>query len=348
MRADAQQPWWRVRDRPVDWQAPGGDVSDARFVGKNSNVVVERLLSISGEDTLTVNRKYREQWTGKLPTRLHVVSNELPRLGDASSAVIGRIVLLILTDPGLAARITASKPSLREELTGILNWALEGLHRLTVQNRNTFTHTASAVDAIVTMRDLASPVAAFVREKCELGRDESGKDYEISRDDLYSAYRLWCEANGHPRPTKEILGRDLKAAFPSIRDTRPREEEARPRSYAGIRLCPDQSPKTNASSRENIGGPPGPPGPEDALDRDDGPKYYDGSGGPGGPGGPAMFLPLDTDGGGPPLGTCAQCNGPAPDAPLVWGEGYPPAGAHLHPECRRFWLKALEERGGVR
>jgi hypothetical protein len=41
-------------------------ISDARFVGKNSNIVVERLLSISGEDTLTVNRKYRDQWTGKL------------------------------------------------------------------------------------------------------------------------------------------------------------------------------------------------------------------------------------------------------------------------------------------
>jgi hypothetical protein len=30
-------------------------ISDARFVGKNAGVVVERLLSISGEDFLTVN-----------------------------------------------------------------------------------------------------------------------------------------------------------------------------------------------------------------------------------------------------------------------------------------------------
>jgi putative DNA primase/helicase len=49
-------------------------ISDARFVGNNGNIVVERLLSISGEDTLTVNRKYRDQWTGKLPSRLHVIS----------------------------------------------------------------------------------------------------------------------------------------------------------------------------------------------------------------------------------------------------------------------------------
>jgi hypothetical protein len=62
-------------------------ISDARSGGgKNSAVVVERLLSISGEDTLTCNRKYKEQWSGKLPVRLHIISNELPRLGDASSA----------------------------------------------------------------------------------------------------------------------------------------------------------------------------------------------------------------------------------------------------------------------
>ena len=59
-------------------------VSDARLNGRGAHVVVERLLSISGEDTLTVNRKYRDQWTGKLPARLMLCSNELPHLGDAS------------------------------------------------------------------------------------------------------------------------------------------------------------------------------------------------------------------------------------------------------------------------
>jgi hypothetical protein len=59
-------------------------------------------------------------------------------------------------------------------------------------------------------------------------------------------------------PLKEILGRDLRAAFSSIRATRPREGEARHWSYAGIRLRPP-------SGEENIGGLPG----------------------------PAMFLPLD-------------------------------------------------------
>ena len=50
----------------------------------DSQIVVERLLSISGEDALTIDRKNLEPTTVKLPTRLMVFSNELPRLGDSS------------------------------------------------------------------------------------------------------------------------------------------------------------------------------------------------------------------------------------------------------------------------
>jgi putative DNA primase/helicase len=162
-------------------------ISDARFVGKNSNIVVERLLSISGEDTLTVNRKYRDQWTGKLPSRLHVISNELPRLGDASTAVVGRIILLLLSRSWLGKEDHELEQRLRLELPGILNWALLGLERLTLANENRFTRLASAEEAITAMRDLASPVAAFVREKCKVDATK-----EVQVDLLYGAYKAWC------------------------------------------------------------------------------------------------------------------------------------------------------------
>ena len=64
-------------------------ISDARLNGRDSSIVVERLLSISGEDVLCVNRKNKDQWNGKLPSRLMLCTNELPRLGDASAAIAG-------------------------------------------------------------------------------------------------------------------------------------------------------------------------------------------------------------------------------------------------------------------
>ena len=205
-------------------------ISDARFGGKGGNIVVERLLSISGEDTLTVNRKYRDQWTGKLPSRLHVISNELPRLGDASTAVVGRIVLLPLTRSWLGKEDHGLEQRLHAELPAILNWALDGLERL-VENGGRFTRLPSAEEAIIAMRDLASPVAAFVREECEIKPDA-----EVEADKLYTEYKTWCDANEHPKASKQLFGRDLRAAVPSIRPLRPRSSDSpnRPRMYIGI------------------------------------------------------------------------------------------------------------------
>jgi putative DNA primase/helicase len=205
-------------------------VADMRIAGRDTSVVVERLLSISGEDTLTVNRKYRDQWTGKLSARFHIVSNELPNLGDASAAIVGRFIMLVTTRSWLGREDRELEPNLQAELTGILNWALAGLERL-VANENRFTHVEAGIEALAVMRDLASPTAAFVRDQCR-----TGAGAEVLVDALYSAYRAWCDDNGHAKPTKQTFGRNLRAAFPQIRIKRPRDGEDRVRAYVGIAL----------------------------------------------------------------------------------------------------------------
>jgi len=206
-------------------------ISDARFVAKNSNIVIERLLSISGEDMLTVNRKYKDQWTGKLSSRLHVISNELPRLGDASEAIIGRIVLLLLSNSWLGKEDHGLETSLEGEMPGVLNWALDGLERLTIENGNQFTRLSSATDAIIMLRDLASPVAAFVREQCVTGPDKT-----VSVENLYISYKTWADNNGHHKPTKTVFGRDLRAALPAIDIKNLGTDPHRYRAYVGIAL----------------------------------------------------------------------------------------------------------------
>ena len=151
--------------------------------------------------------KYREQWTGKLPSRLHVLSNGLPKLGDASTAIVGRIVLLLTTRSWLGHEDHSLEPALQTELTGILNWALVGLHRLAITNDNCFTRLPAADEAIIAMRDLASPVAAFARDRCVINPRA-----EVGCDDLYARYRAWAEDNGHHRAAKTVFGRDLRAA----------------------------------------------------------------------------------------------------------------------------------------
>jgi putative DNA primase/helicase len=206
-------------------------VSDARLNGRGAHTVVERLLSISGEDTLTVNRKYREQWTGKLPTRIMLCSNELPQLGDASYAIAGRFVPLLLTRSWLGREDHALELALREELPGILNWALAGLERLS--RKTGFTRPPGADDAMVALQDLASPIAAFVRDRCVRGHE-----HEVAVDTLYADYRTWAEDNGHTRSTKQVFGRDLRAAIPGLRIARVggHESAERERVYQGVGL----------------------------------------------------------------------------------------------------------------
>src|SRR5262249_10365494 len=68
-------------------------IADAR-IREQQMPVVERLLSISGEDTQPVDRKYKEAIDATLPTRIMLLSNELPKLSDPSGAVASRFVIL--------------------------------------------------------------------------------------------------------------------------------------------------------------------------------------------------------------------------------------------------------------
>lgn len=204
-------------------------VSDARLGQTNSDQVVERLLSISGEDMLTVDRKYQEPWTGTLPTRFVIVSNELPRFGDASGAIARRFAVLNATTSFLGRENPNLTSELLEELPGILNWALDGLERIAATN--TFTEPASSRDTVVMLQDLVSPIAAFIREVCERTGD-------VDCDVLYQVWCQWAEDNGHHATSVQRFRRDLHAAVPNLRTMRPRAgtDNRRPRRYVGISL----------------------------------------------------------------------------------------------------------------
>lgn len=204
-------------------------ISDARLAGGGTNQVVERLLSISGEDVLTIDRKYREPWTGTLPTRFVVISNELPRFGDASGAIAGRFVVLSLQRSWLGKENPGLTRELLPELPGVLNWALDGLERLLGTGR--FSEPQSSVDSILALQDLVSPVSAFVRDECS-----TGPGCEVPAENLYAAWKTWAEDNGHRPGSAQTFGRDLRAVIPGLQNRRPRTDAGRERHYLGIAL----------------------------------------------------------------------------------------------------------------
>ena len=104
-------------------------ISDARFAGADRYVACERLLVISGEDNVTIPRKYREEWEGHLPpltVRFLIATNEVPKLPDSSGALAARFVPMVLKETFLGREDPGLTAALQEERAGIFSWGLEG------------------------------------------------------------------------------------------------------------------------------------------------------------------------------------------------------------------------------
>ncbi len=215
-------------------------VSDARLGPKaNVQALAERLLSVSGEDAITIDRKYREPWTGRLGVRFLLLTNELPRFTDASGALAKRFVLLLLERSFYGRENPALLAELLPELPGILNWSLDGLDHL--RERGRFSEPASAREAIRELEDLASPMSAFLRDRCIVGRDQ-----RVSVDALWAAWKGWCEGQSQHHGTKGTFGRDLRSTVPGLRMVQPRDGEARHRDYVGVGV---KTQENNAQDR---------------------------------------------------------------------------------------------------
>ena len=172
-------------------------------------------------------------WSGQLSTRFCIFTNELPRLADSSGALASRFVVLMLEKSFYNRENPKLTEELTEELPAIFNWSLDGLQRL--RGRGRFQSPATSREAIQELEDLASPVGAFMRDRCAVGADLS-----VAAADLYRAYRLWCEEHGRQAINQQLFGRDLRAVRPGIHRRRLGAE--RVPTYVGIGLATPATP----------------------------------------------------------------------------------------------------------
>ena len=143
-------------------------VGDARVSSKaDPQAAVERMLKISGEDGMTIGRKYKDDWRGRLGTRFLILANELPDLKDDSGAFAERFILLRLSKSFLGIEDHNLEERLMKERAGILNWALDGLDALRKAKR--FKQPDASQGAIDDLNALGSPVRAFIEDRCVTG-----------------------------------------------------------------------------------------------------------------------------------------------------------------------------------
>lgn len=206
-------------------------IGDAHMENRAMASIVTRLLMIMGEDTITVDRKNRSEWEGKMSARMMMLANKPPKFSDASGAIVSRWITVKFTQSFEGREDETLEASLTTELPGIFNWALDGLKRLTERGR--FIQPASSLETIRTQRENASPVNTFVEEHAVVG-----EEHWIVKAALFEAWKAWCAANNvQAVGTTAQFATDLYAAVAGVQDGKQKRIGGTPmRLFSGITL----------------------------------------------------------------------------------------------------------------
>jgi putative DNA primase/helicase len=139
-------------------------------------------------------------------------------------------------DKNILAKITTP-----DELSGVLNWALEGLHRLR-QNQG-FTYSKTADEIQHQYKRMSSSVFAYLVDNTEYHPDSW-----LPKDYLYAKYIEYCIDQNLPRKSKGEFTKQLPLHMPAVIPKRQRVDNEGPyrHGWDGIRLLtPDEQEKKN-------------------------------------------------------------------------------------------------------
>ena len=173
---------------------------DAMLNNNDGHRIIEQIKAISGEDDRLVNRKNRDALENiKLHVRFVIIVNEFPTLPDDADSLRRRCLIVPFENSFEGAEDYHLTDKLLLEIPGIVNWAMEGLHRLRVNER--FTAAVASEQMQEEFAETNSHVRAFVNECCLL-HPLKGARPKILKKDLFEAYVAWASEQKikHPKP----------------------------------------------------------------------------------------------------------------------------------------------------
>ena len=213
-------------------------VGDARLGrGRQTDALTELLLSTSGGDLQTVQRKFKDDFVGYLRIQWMLMSNEPILMHDLTGTIATRMVLMETRrsflgreDNGLFER------DLLPEAAGVLNRCLDAARRLS--KRGHFLVPSSIKGRQAEILREASTVAAFASE-C-LIEDPSAV---TPKNEVFDAYERYCQGHGRLGTDKNIFWRDLRTSgkFRDDMIRRPRGKGRRIQAVEGLRVHLDEN-----------------------------------------------------------------------------------------------------------
>jgi putative DNA primase/helicase len=207
---------------------PDMRLKGSRRFGKNLDVggmdtaSVRLMLSITGGDHLTIPRKYIEEWTGQLPIKLTILSNDVPNFNDR--ILPDRWIKLYFRRSFAARPDPLLDEKLAAELPGIAVRAMAAYRRL--RDRDYFVQPASAEGLEQDVRMQSDPTTRMAYSL--FIADRAGT---ATKSTALARAQLWLTENGYPDLALKLndknFGKTIRAVhgFEHI-DTAPRPRDA--------------------------------------------------------------------------------------------------------------------------
>ncbi|MDZ7805824.1 MAG: phage/plasmid primase, P4 family [Gracilimonas sp.] len=162
---------------------------------------------VSGEP-VEARLPYREPFTLTNYAKLIFNCNELPADVEHNNAFFRRflIVPFDVTIPPEEQDKELSKKIIENELSGVFNWVIEGLHRILEQKG--FTDCEVVNQQVEKYRTESDSVLSFIDQRSY----KSSKISYTPLSELYQSYRRYCEQDGYKPCSNRKFSRRLKNA----------------------------------------------------------------------------------------------------------------------------------------
>ena len=197
---------------------------------------------LTAGDAVEVDRKYKSPISFRMTQKQIYAANRVPEIDGTDDAFYRRWVHIRFpkTIPE-EERERDLIEKLESELSGILNWALEGYARL--MRKEKFTDELSIDEKRELWKAHGHSVDRFMQAQAERMSES-----ELPKDKVYSAYEQFCEANNLSVERKQTFSKYLKRGY-NITTSRPEMNGERVRCYQGVYL-PDEEDTTEASDSD--------------------------------------------------------------------------------------------------
>jgi P4 family phage/plasmid primase-like protien len=163
------------------------DASDTE-ISKRS-MELERIKSITGNDTLSVNRKNKAILDDVLiPAKITMLANRHPKFIDESGALAIRELMFIFNRTFVGKEdLTLKQRLASDELSGIANWAIQGLKRLRKNGKFTVGEQGRAAQS--DLKKSLSPALRYASE-CLIVTSDAADMVPVTL--AFSAYEDWA------------------------------------------------------------------------------------------------------------------------------------------------------------